>query len=97
MTFRVVYLVDGSVAVTGAFVCARNIARALAGRARVVLVLPAHSTVGPQDTTPFAVVRRLPIRLLRRNFGAVLAYLPVLAAASVALRWLMWRDRARQC
>ena len=98
MVFRddlpVVYLVDGSVAVTGAFVCARNIARALAGRARVVLVLPAHSTVGPQDTTPFAVVRRLPIRLLRRNLGAVLAYLPALAAASVALRWLMWRDRA---
>ncbi len=90
----VVYLVDGSVAVTGAFVCARNIALALAGRARVVLVLPAHSTVGPKDTNPFAVVRRLPIRLLRRNFGAVLAYLPALAAASIALRWLMWRDRA---
>jgi L-malate glycosyltransferase len=90
----VVYLVDSSVAVTGAFVCARNIARALAGRARVVLVLPAHSTIGPRDTTPFAVVRRLPIRPLRRNVGAVLAYLPALFVASVALRWLMWRDRA---
>ena len=90
----VVYLVDGSVAVTGAFVCARNIARALAGRARVVLVLPAHSTIGPNDTTPFAGVRRLPIRPLRRNFGAVLAYLPALVVASFALRWLMRRDRA---
>lgn len=90
----VIYLVDPSVAVTGAFVCARNIAQALEGRARVVLVLPTHSAINPEDTIPFAAVRRLPIRPLRRSVGAILAYVPALAVASVALRWLMWRDKA---
>ena len=36
----VIYLVDGSVARTGALVCAQNIARVLADQAKVVLVVP---------------------------------------------------------
>lgn len=90
----VIYLVDGSVAVTGAFACARNIAKALAGRAWVVLVLPTHSTIGPEETVDFAAVRRLPIRPLRRSVGSVLGYLPALSVAALALRWLMRRDHA---
>ena len=35
-----IYVVDASVDVTGAFVCIRNLARSLSGLARVVLVLP---------------------------------------------------------
>lgn len=89
-----IYLVDASVAVTGAFACARNIAKALRGRARVTLVLPSNSTIGPSETTEFAAVHRLPLRPLRRSAGAVLNYLPALVSAAVALRWLMSRDRA---
>jgi glycosyltransferase involved in cell wall biosynthesis len=90
----VIYLLDGSVAVTGAFACARNIAKALRAQARVVLVLPSNSTIGPEQTTDFAAVHRLPIRPLRRSAGAVLNYLPALATAAIGLRWLMGRDRA---
>lgn len=90
----VIYLLDGSVAVTGAFVCARNIARALAGRARVVLVLPRHSTIPDIEARDFAGVRRLPLVPLRRSVRSVLAYVPALVAASVALRWRMRRDGA---
>jgi glycosyltransferase involved in cell wall biosynthesis len=90
----VVYILDGSVARTGAYVCASNIARALAGRARVVLVLPGHSAISAQEAEGFAAVQRLPIRMLRRSPGAVLAYLPALLAASAILRWRLRRDRA---
>lgn len=89
-----VYVVDGSIAVTGAFVCARNIARALSGIAQVILVLPVNSTIGSEDTAPFAAVYRLPIRPLRRRISAVIEYFPALVVASFWLRWLMWRDRA---
>jgi glycosyltransferase involved in cell wall biosynthesis len=90
----VIYLVDGSVAVTGAFACARNIARGLRGRARVVLVIPTRSSIGPDETVDFDAVCRLPIQPLRRSPGAALAYLPALAFASLRLRWLLHRDRA---
>lgn len=89
-----IYLVDGSVAVTGAFACARNIAKAMRGRARVILVLPSNSTIRPEETSDFAAVHRLPIYPLRRRLGAALAYLPALSIAVIALRWLTWRDRA---
>jgi L-malate glycosyltransferase len=90
----VVYLVDGSVAVTGASTCARNIAKALTGLARVVLVLPSHSTIGTEETGDFAAIRRLPIHPLRRSLGGVLGYLPALSVSALALRWLMRRDHA---
>ncbi len=90
----VIYLVDGSVARTGAFVCARNIARALAGQVRVVLVLPRASKIPDPEVIDFAAVQRLPIISLRRSAWSVLAYVPALVAASIALRWRMGRDQA---
>lgn len=89
----VIYLVDGSVAVTGAFICARNIAIALDGKAHVVLVLPTNSTIPASDTAIFHSVYRLPIRPLRRTLGAVLCYLPALIFSSAALRMLLLHDR----
>lgn len=90
----VIYLVDGSIAYTGAFACARNIAKALAGTARVVIVLPADSRICPEFTVDFASVYRLPIRSLRRSLWAVVWYLPALFVSALALRWLMRRDKA---
>lgn len=90
----VVYLVDGSVAFTGAFSCARNIARALAGFANVVLVLPKGSTIPVAELGDFKAVHYLQIRNLRRSPGAVLLYLPCLALSAWQLRRLMHVDGA---
>lgn len=92
---QTVYVLDGSMAVTGAFVCARNMALALAGKARVVLVLPEGSAIGADGTRDFAEVRRLPITHLRRSPRAVALYLPSLFIASLALRTRMRRDNAQ--
>lgn len=89
-----VYIIDGSIAITGAFVCARNMAHALSGTARVVLVLPDSSAIGPEDTAPFAAVHRLPIRHLGRRVRAVIEYVPALVLVSVQLRRLMRSDGA---
>lgn len=93
-TLPLIYIVDGSVAVTGAFVCARNIARALKGVARVVLVLPSNAEIPPTELVDFVGVRYLPIRPLRRNLMAALLYIPALLYASAKLRRLLDRDRA---
>lgn len=90
----VVYLVDGSVAFTGAFACARNIARALVGFADVVLVLPKGSTIPAAELGDFKAVHYLQIRNLRRSPGAVLFYLPCLAHSAWKLRRLMRADGA---
>lgn len=89
-----VYLVDGSIAFTGAFACARNMARALEGIADVVLVLPKGSTIREDALGDFRKVYYLDIRNLRRSPGAVLLYLPFLALSTWQLRSLMRRDGA---
>jgi L-malate glycosyltransferase len=90
----VLYILDGSVDVTGAFVCARNMARALAGSAEVVLVLPKHSRIGPSELREFAAVHYLPLANLGRSLAAVSLYFPLLLLASWRLRLLMRRDGA---
>lgn len=89
-----IYIIDGSPAKTGAFVCARNIARALAGQARVVLVLDDKSTIRDEETSDFAEVKRLPIRPLRRSFVSAALYLPCLLTSSMRLIKHMHRDSA---
>lgn len=89
-----IWILDGSVAVTGAFVSARDMARALRDEADVVLVLPDTSRITGDELTDFAAVHRLPIRPLRRRLGDVALYLPFLLLASLRLHRLMTRNGA---
>ena len=85
------FIVDGSVAVTGALVSAARQARLLAGQVETVLVLPRGHRVEPQRTAPFARVIALPIVPLRRSLFSVLAYVPALMISAVLLRREMRR------
>lgn len=86
-----VVIVDGSVAVTGAFVSAREMARVLRDDVDVALVLPSGACIGDEHLRDFAAVYRLPIRPLRRRVRDVLLYLPWLLVAAIRLRLLLWR------
>lgn len=81
-----IFILDGSVAVTGAFISARDMARALRGEADVILFLPDTADIPLAELVNFAAVHRLPIRPLRRNLAAVALYLPNLARATFQLR-----------
>lgn len=89
-----IWMIDGSVAMTGAFVSARDMARALHNKATVVLVLPDTSQIAKADMVDFAAVHYLPIRPLRRGWKHVAQYLPFLLLATLRLRRLMLRDGA---
>jgi len=89
-----VYLVDGSIAMTGAFVSAREIARALQDEVEVILVLPQNAAISDCDLSEFAGVRRIAIRPLRRTILDVALYIPFLIIATLQLRYWLWRDRA---
>jgi glycosyltransferase involved in cell wall biosynthesis len=89
-----VYLMDGSIAITGAFISAREIARSLQGRLEVVLVLPQRSIISDSDLSEFAGVRRIAIRPLRRTIQDAALYIPFLIIAALQLRYWLWRDRA---
>lgn len=91
---KTIYLVDGSIALTGAYVSAVSIARALRGVAEVVLVLPDTSSITDEQAADFARVVRLPIRPLRRSARAIMAYLPMLLASSVMLARELRRHQA---
>lgn len=81
-----IFVLDGSVAVTGAFISARDMARALRDKADVILILPDTARIADKDLADFAAVYHLPIRPLRRSLGAVVLYLPNLARATWQLR-----------
>lgn len=83
-----IFILDGSIAVTGAFISARDMARALRDDANVFLILPDTARIAPDDLADFTAIHRLPIRPLRRSLRAVALYLPQLA-------WATWRLRCR--
>lgn len=89
-----VYLVDGSVAMTGAFVSAREIARTLQGEVEVILVLPQNAKICDSDLSDFSEVRHIAIRPLRRTILDAALYIPFLIFATIQLRYWLWRDRA---
>lgn len=91
---RKAWLLEGSVAVTGAFISAREMARLLRGEMDFTLVLPRGSKISESELHDFVDVYRLPIRPLRKNFLDVFLYLPYLIIVAVQLRVLMWRDKA---
>ncbi len=84
-------IVDGSVAVTGAFVSAREMARLLDDDIELVLVLPNGACIDDESLRDFSAVYRLPIRPLRRRARDALFYVPFLLTASFRLRFLLWR------
>lgn len=84
-----IFILDGSVAVTGAFISAREMARALRGDAEVVLIVSDTARIPPDQLQEFAAVHRLPIRPLRRSLRAVALYLPNLLRTTWQLRQLM--------
>ncbi len=85
----VIYIVDASVAVTGAFVAARNLAKCLREDVQVVLVLPCESQIAASQLTDFARVMYLPLARPSRRLSALLMYLPSLVYGSVRLRLAM--------
>lgn len=91
-TTKTIAIVDGSVARTGAFIGARNIALALKGTAEVVMILPREATLDAGDLDAFVTVHRLPIANLRRSVSGTLLYLPKLLAASWSLNRLLRRE-----
>ena len=89
---KTITILDGSVAVTGALISAREMARVLRDDVNVELVLPANAVLDKHSLRDFTRVHRLPIRPLRRSLLAVLLYLPYLIVASIRLRVLLWRN-----
>ena len=93
-TLPVIYILDPSIAMTGALVCARQMARALADAAHVVLVLPKAYKVEAEMLRDFWRVEQLPMVSLSKNLSAMLRYVPALIAGSWQLHRLMRRDGA---
>lgn len=86
-----IFILDGSVAVTGAFVSARDMARALHDVAEVILVIPDTASISGKDLVDFAAVHRLPIRPLRRSLSSFALYVPQMIRATWKLSRLIAR------
>lgn len=92
----IVYVLDASIAVTGAFVSARTFAQALANDARIVLVLPIDHAIPASELHGFWRVETIPLVNLSKRYGALLAYFPALLRGAWKLRQLMKRDGAQR-
>lgn len=90
-----IWILDGSVAVTGAFISARDMARALRNEVDVVLVLPDTSRICTDELTDFAAVYHLPIRPLRRRLEDIALYMPFLLLALLRLHRQITRTGAK--
>jgi L-malate glycosyltransferase len=93
-TAPIIYLVDASVAVTGAFIAARNAARALKHSARIVLVLPKHSMIAAQELTDFWRVDTVPMVSLSKNISSIVRYLPALIRSTWCIHQRMKAEGA---
>ena len=88
----ILFIVDGSIAVTGALVSAARQADLLSGEVETILVLPRGHRVPTARTTAFAEVIELPIVNLRKSVTSLILYGPALLAASV----MLWRQMRRR-
>lgn len=91
----VVYVVDASVSVTGAFICVRNAAEIMQKHCRTVLVLPENSQIAETELAPFWRVEYLPMALLSKRFSAIVNFLPRLFKNAVILNRMLKKDQAR--
>lgn len=90
----VVYIVDPSVAVTGALVAARNAARCLKNSARMVLVLPSTHHIPNEELRDFWRIETIPMVSLSKNLSAMLRYIPALILGAWQLHRHLRRDGA---
>lgn len=88
----VLYILDPSKDITGAFMCARNEAILLEEDFDVILVLPSSSKISEENLTVFTKVLRIPVVNLRKSLGSLLLYLPSLIFSSWKLYRFMKRD-----
>lgn len=86
------FIVDGSIAVTGALVSAARQAELLKDEVETILVLPRGHQVPTARTAAFAEVIDLPIVNLRKSLARLIFYMPSLIAASV----MLWREMRRR-
>ena len=82
----VVFVIDASVAVTGALVAARREAELLGDCADFVLVVPSECSVPDSALAAFAHVLRLPMPQIRKSTASVLSFAPRLIASSFRIR-----------
>lgn len=90
----ILYIVDTAVALTGAFVAARNTAKLFKDSVRIVLVLPEGSAIAPAMLEDFWRVDYVPMVALSKNLRSMLRYIPSLIAGAWRLRKNMQRDGA---
>lgn len=95
-TRPIVYILDPSVAATGAFVAARQAARLLRETVRIVLVLPQQCSIEASELQDFFRVEYIPMQNPSSRPFALLRYVPALLIGAWQLRRLMARDHARR-
>lgn len=89
---KVLYILDPSKDITGAFICAKNEAYLLQNDFDVVLVLPSISKIDDSELPGFTKVIRLPIYDIRKSIGSILLYFPALLLSGWKLRKAMKKD-----
>ncbi len=80
------FIVDGSIDVTGALVSARREAELLGDSAEFVLVVPKECAVPDSALAAFSAVLRVPFPQIRKAPASVLTFAPRLIASSVRIR-----------
>jgi glycosyltransferase involved in cell wall biosynthesis len=91
-TMPIIYVVDGSVAITGAFISARSIAEMLSDQVSMEIILPNTSRIPIEELGGFNVLSTIPMVHLSKRLGALLAYIPALIEGSWLLHKRMKRD-----
>jgi len=89
---KILYIVDSSIDITGAFICVKNEAKILKDEYNIVLVLPKNSKIKHEELDIFNKVTYLPIVNIRKSFFNILAYLPSLAYCGWKLKKIMQKD-----
>lgn len=92
---KILYILDPSKDITGAFICAKNEAHLIYEDFEVVLVLPTISKIKDSDLVNFSKVIRLPIYDVRKSIGSLLLYFPALLVSGWKLRQAMKKDECQ--
>ena len=87
----VLFIVDGSVDVTGALISAARQAELLKEQFDTILVLSSFHRVPPERTTAFAEVLKLPFVSPRKRIINAIVYFPALFLSAIQLRLAMRR------
>jgi glycosyltransferase involved in cell wall biosynthesis len=88
-----VVIIDGSVAVTGAFIAALNIAEALRPFARTSLVLPSGSAIRAEDFADTCDIVYMPLAKIKWQLKSIATFVPLTLYSGFLLRLLLHRSR----